>query len=272
MATGVLVLLVGEATKLSPYLTAHDKEYLAEIAFGRGTTSLDADGSTTDEREVPPDLRADLDRLERGEALADDARLARALQAERARTEQAPPKVSAISVGGKRSHERTRAGEEFDLPARAVSVSSLEVAGATSDPHRLRLSLAVSKGYYVRSLARDLAAALGTAGHLSALRRTRSGPFSLADAAPLDAELDGHLIALEAAARRALAAAILTDGGAAHARAGRNLSAGDFTGPPPSGVAAWFDAAGALIAIGEPTGEGRHRVLRGFRPPRAPSP
>jgi tRNA pseudouridine55 synthase len=165
-ATGVLVLLVGEATKLSSWITAEDKSYDATLRFGVETDSLDLDGAVT--RTV-----------REGEAV-DAAALAGALASMRGTMSQVPPAVSAVKVDGVAAHERVRRGEDVVLAARDVSlleVALRDVRGADAD-----ISLTCSKGFYVRSFARDLAARLGTVAHLRALRRTRSGCFTLAEA------------------------------------------------------------------------------------------
>jgi tRNA pseudouridine55 synthase len=242
MATGVLVIAVGEATKLVPWLTAHDKAYDATIKLGVGTASLDADGEVVETREVPT-----LDGLER------------AIEQEKARTEQIPPIVSAIKVGGVASHERVRRGEEIELPPRPVEVHSLEVVRVESPEIDVRVSCA--KGYYVRSLARDLAERLGTVGHLTKLRRTRSGPFTLADAADLSS-LRERMLPLTAAAERALGTDELTAEGVIRARYGKTLAAEHFVTPPTPGVPRAWVHEGVLVAVGD--GE---KVLRGFREP-----
>jgi tRNA pseudouridine55 synthase len=235
MATGVLVLAIGEATKLVPWLTAHDKSYLATIRFGVGTSTLDAEGSITEEK--PFDLRE----------------LDAAIEAERARVEQVPPAVSAIKIDGVAAHARVRRGEVLDLPPRRVVVHRLEVIGRQGA--EIDIELTCGKGYYVRSLARDLAARLDTVAHLTMLRRTASGPFRLNDASD-------ELIPLTDAATRAIGASTLTDDGAIRAGHGKRLSASDFSSFV-EGVSAWVHD-GSLIAVGEiVNGEGK--VLRGFR-------
>lgn len=170
-ASGVLVLAIGEATKLVPYLTLDDKEYDASVLLGRETDTLDAEGRIVAEAAVPPLT------LEAVRACA-----ARFLGHAR----QTPPAFSAIKRDGVPSHVRARRGEDVPLPDREVEAFSIEVRelrDATLDVH-----LHVGKGYYVRSFARDLSRALGTVGHLGTLRRTRSGVFSL------DHTVDGALL------------------------------------------------------------------------------
>jgi tRNA pseudouridine55 synthase len=250
MATGVLLLLVGEATKLSAYLTLESKAYLAEVSFGRSTDSLDADGETLEERPVPPGT------------LTPEA-VAAALAAERERIEQIPPAVSAIQVDGERSHRLARRGTPPVLPPRPVRVRALTLTSLGED--RLTLEVAVSKGYYVRSLARDLGERLGVPAHLSALRRTQSGDFSLGEAHPWPlppGELT--LLGVADAARRCLPTAELSAAGAARARLGQTLGDEHFLTPPASErPVAWLESPNTLVAIGSRQAEG-HRVLRGF--------
>ncbi len=273
MATGVLVALVGEATKLGSHLTLHDKRYLARVAFGRATDTLDAEGETTQTGEVPAWL---LDELRRGEV---GARLGEALDLERARIDQVPPAFSAIQVDGRRSYDRARAGEEVSLPPRAVVVHALRLVDASGSVDGASpwadLDLHVGKGYYVRSFARDLGERLGVPAHLAALRRTASGPFTLAQAVRLDAGsglLLDALIPVATAAALALPAASLTAEGTLRARYGQRLSPDDFVSVPPAGEGAWLDPDGRLVALGitEPAGSAtnldvpRFAVLRGF--------
>jgi tRNA pseudouridine55 synthase len=251
MATGVLLLLVGQATKLSAYLTSDSKRYAAELTFGRATDSLDADGRTTEEAAVSPEQ-------------LDPARVAAALELERARTEQVPPAVSAIKVGGERAYSLARQGQAPELAPRAVRV--LALTQTLLDPPRLTCELYVSKGYYVRSLARDLAAHLGLPAHLSALRRLSSGPFDLSRACAWPASTPPPLIGLSEAAASVLPICRLRDDAVLRARQGKPLLATDFSELPepraPDGVGAWLDPDGELVALGSMTGE--LRVVRGF--------
>jgi tRNA pseudouridine55 synthase len=257
MATGLLVLLVGEATKLSPFLSMERKRYRTEVRLGVGTTSLDADGAVREEASLSG---AWLEDLGRG---VDAPGLRAVLAQERDRREQIPPSVSAIHVDGVRAHERVRRGEEVLLPPRAVQVFSLDLLAVTLDPvPTLTLELEVSKGYYVRSLGRDLGQALGVPAHLSALRRLQSGSFRIEGASTLDAP--PRLLSLEESVRCALPVAELTERGAWKAVHGQALQREDFMAPPATlGPHAWF-SSGGLLAVGEER-EGDFRVLRGFR-------
>lgn len=257
MATGVLLVLVGEGTKLSQFLTLEEKSYVAEVRFGRSTTSFDADGETVEERPLPS---GGID----GDALA------RALEEERARTLQVPPAVSAIKIGGVRSHRLARRGEAPELEPRAVRVVSLALAEHAAD--RATLELTVSKGYYVRALARDLGARLGVPAHLGTLRRTRSGAFDISEALPLPLPRDATLLPVLDAARRCLPVRELTEAGGRRAALGQALLPEHFAGEPPprGGPSAWVLPGGTtLVAVGAHEGE-ELRVLRGFGPRTAP--
>jgi tRNA pseudouridine55 synthase len=274
LATGVLVVMVGEATKLAPFLTAEDKSYAAVVRLGTATSTLDAEGEVTERGVLPDWLHVPEERA---------ARLDRAVQLERGRTEQSPPLHSAIKVHGRSAYARARAGEQFALPPRAVEVRELRwgsvelrpsepnappTDGDASEHADLELVLTVGKGYYVRSLARDIGQRLGVPAHLHALRRLRCGCFDLARAVPLGVDvgaLRGALLDLAAAARLALPTATLHAQGVTRAVVGKPLSCEDFASPPATGApAAWFDPDGRLVAVGELGAEGRGRVLRGF--------
>lgn len=263
MATGVLVVLVGEATKLSSYVTLDDKAYETTIALGRETTSHDRDGETTRERGVPDDLVAELVRAATG---AECGRIAEALSAERRRTSQVPPVVSAIHVGGKRSHELARAGEAVELAARSIRVDELVLLGADPETRTLRLRVTASKGYYVRALARDLGDALGTGAHLVALRRIASGRFSLADAIGIDdiaSRVDARLDIADVA-RRTFGVETLTADGELRARVGKALGAEHFVSSAAAGARLWLSPAGMPVAIGARAEDECWRVLRGI--------
>lgn len=264
MATGLLVILVGDATRVASYVTAEDKRYDARITFGRATDSLDADGVETETALVPETVRQALREAANGQI---GPLLGAALDAERTRREQVPPAVSALHVDGVRAHERVRRGETVTLPPRPVSLLDLVVNGADGDSPfpSIDLSVHVSKGYYVRSLARDLGAALGLPAHLSRLRRTSSGALDLGAACLLDADLGAALVPMLDAMRTLFPWTILTTEGALRARLGKVLSAEDFQAPPGAGVHVWLDE-GAVVALGD-YAEGVGRVCRGFPSP-----
>ncbi len=175
LATGVLPVAIGEATKLAGRMLDSDKIYDFTIAFGTQTDTLDLEGAVIAESDVRPT---------RGEVEA-------ALPRFTGPIEQAPPIYSAIKIDGQRAYDRARAGEAVDMKLRAVVVRSLEImlreaSGSSGTIDSVTLTAHVSKGTYIRSLARDIALALGTVGHVTMLRRTKAGPFGLDRAISLD--------------------------------------------------------------------------------------
>jgi tRNA pseudouridine55 synthase len=173
MATGLLILGVESATRLLTFIVGLDKTYEATIRLGATTDTDDADGeieTVTDAAAVVP--------AEITAAIAD-------LTGE---ISQVPSRVSAIKVGGRRAYDLARAGEEVELAARSVTVSRFEVVDLRRTDGFVDLDVVVdcSSGTYIRALARDLGAALGVGGHLTALRRTRIGPFGVQGAASID--------------------------------------------------------------------------------------
>lgn len=261
MATGVLVVAIGEATKLVPWLTADDKTYEATIRLGVATDSLDADGIVTERVDVPD---AVLDALRAPGAPS--PLLETALATERARTAQTPPAISAIRIGGERAHALARSGRlEGDLPARPTSVRALDIIARRVDAEAVEIDVRVAsaKGYFVRALARDLARSLGTVGHLTALRRVRSGAFTTEDAVSLEVASADRLLTVAAAAARALPVTILDDAGARAVSFGQRVAPQQMTNAK-AGPSAWMDAASRLLAVGELEADGSGRVLRGF--------
>ncbi|HWA74782.1 MAG TPA: tRNA pseudouridine(55) synthase TruB [Polyangiaceae bacterium] len=251
MATGVLVLLFGEACKLSGHLTGQDKVYLASVQFGVGTDSFDADGRIVERMQLSP-------------SFPDPTQLEAALRLERARSEQVPPAVSAIHHEGERAHVRARRGETVELPARPVHVTRLELLKLGTNS--LDLELSVSKGYYVRALARDLGAALGAPAHLSALRRSASGSFTLADAVTWPATEAPPLLPLADAARRALPVTKLSAEAVTAARQGKRIPLELAQASSPEQLSAWLSPEGELVALGVSLPDGTHRVVRGIVP------
>lgn len=177
-ATGVLVVLVGSATRLTPFLTGADKAYTARIAFGTETDTDDAQGKAVRTAPVPS-------------ALEDPGYAAEVLARLIGTCQQLPPAYSAIKRGGVTAHRAARAGVPLDLEPRDIRVREAGLLGIAHDPGVCwDASFLVSKGTYLRSIARDLGASLGTAAHLSTLRRTASGCFTLAVARSLDEIVD----------------------------------------------------------------------------------
>ncbi len=279
MATGVLIGLVGEATKLATWLTLDDKAYVARVTFGRSTDSLDSTGKTTHEALVPDWLQTEVAAVARGD-LVSAALLGGAFAVERARTAQLPPAFSAIQKDGVRAHSAARAGRALDLPPRDVVVRTITLRGASTlddGPPGLDVELDVGKGYYVRAFARDLGETLGVPSCLEALRRVRSGPFDIERAIRLDElarlspeERAARLVPLREIARLTLPCATLTDEGLRRASLGQRLAAEHFaTATPASGPFAWLDADGELMSVGDARDEG-FAVVRNIVPADAP--
>lgn len=172
LASGVLPIAIGEATKLAGRMLDATKAYDFTIRFGEETSTLDAEGEVVARSEVRPTL-AEL------EAVLDDFT---------GEIEQVPPAYSALKVDGKRAYDLARAGAEVELKSRRVTIFQLLPLddSAANELEEITLSATVSKGTYIRSLARDIARALGTVGHVTMLRRTRAGPFELSQAITLD--------------------------------------------------------------------------------------
>jgi len=188
LATGILPIAVGEATKLAGRMLDASKEYAFTVRFGEETDTLDLEGkviATSDVRPAPEAVTA-------------------ILTCFTGPIEQVPPAYSAILIDGERAYDRARAGEAVEMKSRSVTVHSL-TAGHVGESE-ITLIAHVSKGTYIRSLARDIAYALGTVGHVTMLRRLRAGPFGLAQAISLDklndvgkgAPLEHILLPLEA--------------------------------------------------------------------------
>lgn len=252
LATGVLVIAVGEATKLVPYLQSADKRYEVTVRFGGTTDTLDADGRMTEERPVP------------GLTVA---LIEQALAPMLGTHAQEVPAYSAVKVEGKALHRRARAGESIDAPSREVTLH--EAAVGPIEGHDVTLSLHCSKGFFVRSLARDLAMAIGTVGHVVALRRTASGAFTLDSALTLEAlaqveDPQSALLSLEKASAD-LAQVRLTVSGVEDAGHGRAISSdgAQSAWPPPATPLALLSPEGKLVAIGRLEGD-LVRIARGI--------
>jgi len=226
MATGVLVLGIGKATRLLGHLALTDKDYDATIHLGITTVTDDAEGDVLEIRDAS--------------AVGDATAAMEALTGE---IEQVPSAVSAVKVDGVRSYARVRAGEEVELAPRRVTVSRFELLARRGDELDVRVSC--TSGTYVRALARDLGAALGVGAHLTALRRTRVGPFTLDRARTLE-QLANELtvVPLDDAVAAALPRRELTDVEAVALSYGKKL---DPTGRP--GTVGAFGPDGRCIAL-----------------------
>ncbi len=168
LATGVLPIALGEATKLTGRMLNADKAYDFTVTFGVATETDDAEGAVTATSDVRPDAAA----------------LRAVLSAFTGPIRQRPPAYSALKVDGQRAYALARSGVEVELALRDVTIHALDLVAMAADS--ATLSVHCSKGTYVRSLARDLALALGTVGHVTMLRRTKAGPFALPQAISLD--------------------------------------------------------------------------------------
>ncbi|MEP6631740.1 MAG: tRNA pseudouridine(55) synthase TruB [Lapillicoccus sp.] len=248
MATGVLVLGVGRATRLLTFLVGCDKTYAATLRLGQTTVTDDAEGEVLAE--------VDASGVTREALLAAVAGLTGPIA-------QVPSSVSAIKVEGKRSYARVRAGEDVALAARPVTVHRFDVlALRPQGPYvDVDLEVEVSSGTYVRALARDLGAALGVGGHLTALRRTRVGQFDLAATTALgalDPEQPAPLVPLATAARTQLLAHDLTEMEADAVGHGRRIPSA-LMGEK---VVAAFAPDGTLVAVLDESGpEARPTVV-----------
>lgn len=241
MATGVLVLGVGRATRLLGYLMRTTKSYRATVRFGIGTDTDDAEGSVIGAV---------------GAAGLTRDRVAAAVPAYRGAIMQVPTQVSAIKIDGVRSYARARAGEQVELAARPVRIDEFTldsfrtatVAGV--EVCDVEISVTCSSGTYIRALARDLGRDLGTAGHLTALSRTRVGDFGLAEAVRIEAEdaATPDLIDLATAARRSLPWVQVDESQSRAVHYGRPLPDLTLTDE----VTALLDPDGALLALYRP--------------------
>lgn len=241
MATGVLVLGVDRATRLLGHLTLTDKRYDATLRLGATTTTDDAEGEVLETRPTS--------------GLTEDAVRA-VLASFVGEIDQVPSAVSAVKVDGKRAYARVRAGEEVDLPARRVTIYSLEVTAV--DLPTVEISVHCSSGTFVRAIARDLGAALGVGGHLTALRRTTVGPFGLDRARTLEALTDDFTMTpIGEAARTSFPARDLDDVQAADVRFGRRL---DLV---LDATTALFAPDGEFLALYEPR-DGQARAVAVF--------
>jgi tRNA pseudouridine55 synthase len=264
MATGLLVLAIGEALKVMRYLALDDKRYIATVRLGSETDTLDAEGRITATASIPTGMTLAMVRV----------------AAERfcGEISQCPPAISALKQDGVALYKRARRGESVEVQPRSVVVHALEVSALRGD--EIDLVVHSGKGFYVRSLARDLSHSLGTLGHLSALRRTHSGRFDVADAVSFEEELApaakkealrGELlrkllpldVALPAAPRLVLDAA-----GVEHVRQGRliplsHVVAGAVSASEIEPVLL-SSGAGELLAVAR-CSDAVLRVVRGLR-------
>lgn len=232
MATGVLPLCLGEATKIAQFITEASKAYDATLRLGATTDTLDADGKVLLERPVP-DLT--------------NAMIEQAMNAFRGTFMQTPPMYSAVKINGVRLYELARAGEEVERAARQVTVHELVLRDFSAT--EIRLSVRSSKGFFVRTLAAELGEALGCGAHLTALRRTQSGPFTLAQAVPLaklrESPQSAKLVSLDEALVD-VPALVVTQAQAEKVRHGGLVEVA-----PRAGLVRVVGPDGALLAVAE---------------------
>jgi tRNA pseudouridine55 synthase len=255
MATGLLILGVGAATRLLGYVGGHDKTYEATIRLGQATVTDDREGEV-----LTTASTADLG----------DEDIRGALAAQTGPLQQVPSSVSAVKVDGRRSYDRVRAGEVVELAPRSVTVHRLDVHGITRpEPDLVDVEATVSctAGTYIRAIARDAGSALGVGGHLTALRRTASGPFSVDRAASVE-DAGAALIAgegtgflgLTEAATTVFPTRALTEEEARALFYGQRIAASGAPGPHAA-----VDPAGRLVALVEDAGA-TAKVAVGFPP------
>ncbi|GAB3497518.1 tRNA pseudouridine(55) synthase TruB [Nocardiopsis coralliicola] len=245
MATGVLVLGLGKATKLLGHLTLTEKVYEATLRLGSATSTDDAEGEEVS--------RADAAAV----AAVGDEQVMAGVADLTGTISQIPPQVSAIKVAGKRAYASAREGEVVELAARETTVSEFAVAritrgGAGGDEWiDVQARITCSSGTYIRALARDLGAALGTGGHLTELSRTRVGPYGIDQAATLDALAEEFtMLPLATAVAAAFPVRVLDAEEARRVAHGNRIGAGSL-GPGPIGL---FAPDGAVVALAEDKG------------------
>ncbi len=169
MATGVLIILVGETTKLSDYLMNHDKEYIATLKLGKKTDTGDSEGKIIEEKEIPNLSKENVQNV---------------LNTFIGKSKQIPPMYSAIKVNGKKLYELAREGKEIERQEREIEIYSLEIIKLIEENKKIaeiEFKVNCSKGTYIRTLCEDIAEKLGTCGYMKELRRTRVGRFTLND-------------------------------------------------------------------------------------------
>jgi tRNA pseudouridine55 synthase len=237
LASGVLPVLLGRATRLADLVQSGRKTYVARLRLGMATDTDDAEGAVVAEQPVPS----------LSEPLVQEA-----LAAFTGQIEQTPPRYSAVKIAGRRAYAIARAGGELALAPRTVTIYDLRLVDWS--PELLTLEVTCSKGTYIRALARDVAARLGTVGHLASLQRTRVGPFQLSDSRGLDELAERGVASMLLPASRALpeAPSVCLDAGrAARFANGQAIHVAGLRGDD-----VWvYDPVGRLIGLGAADGE-----------------
>jgi tRNA pseudouridine55 synthase len=239
-ATGLLILCIGQATRLSEYLTGEIKVYNGQMKLGLSTNTDDLEGEVITQRPVL--------------VTADD--LSRACAAFTGDLMQVPPQFSAIQVGGRRAYKMARGGETVELMARPVRILALELSWMDRQAELVGLQVTCTAGTYIRALARDIGGMLGCGAHLVALRRVQAGPFSLQEAVTLDTlqqaaaggDWQRYLLAMDSAVQHLPPVQLDIE-------SAQRLSMGQVVrlaaSQAPGGLCRVYDAGGGLIAIGE---------------------
>jgi tRNA pseudouridine55 synthase len=232
-ATGLLVVLAGRATRLAGFLTGLDKRYQAAVRFGVRSTTDDPEG------DLAPTA-----------ATTDEDAVLRSLEQFRGEIRQVPPAASAIHIDGERAYKRFRRGEEVEVPARSVTVHSIELLAFDPVAQTAELDVHCSTGTYIRALARDLGDAVGAGGYCSALRRTEVGPFTVDEAVPATADVAAALRPPVAAVPHLPQRTLDADETSAVTHGRAIAAAGEGEGP-----VALVDADRQLLAIGRRDGD-----------------
>lgn len=180
MATGVLGILIGQATKLSDYLMEHDKEYISTLKLGKQTNTGDSEGEIIQEKTV------NIENL-------DEKVVTETLNSFLGETEQIPPMYSALKINGKKLYEIARSGKEVERKPRKITIAKIELLNIDLENHEIEFKVNCSKGTYIRTLCEDIAKKLNTCGYMKELRRTRVGNFKIEDAGKF-IELENVLI------------------------------------------------------------------------------
>ena len=244
MATGVLIIGINRATRLLGHLSLHDKDYTATVRLGVSTVTDDAEGDATGITDASG---------------IDDEAIIAAMARQTGEIQQVPTAVSAIKINGQRAYAKVRAGEDVVLKPRGVTVSRFEATEIRRHEEVIDVDVEVtcSSGTYVRALARDVGADLGVGGHLTALRRTRIGPFDLTAACPdifADDAVAPTPMTMAEAAELNFPVVEVTDDQEAAIRVGRRL---DLT--VPADVTAMVARTGEMLALYRPDGEKEER-------------
>jgi tRNA pseudouridine55 synthase len=244
LATGLLLLVLGRATRLSAYLMSAPKIYCAEVVLGATTTTDDAEAPLLDRRDPGSISLSDIERC---------------LQQFVGTIAQIPPVYAAVRHGGEKMYVLARKGITVEAPPREVSVDGIEILGWT--PPRLRLRIRCGSGTYIRSLARDIGSALGVGGYLHALRRVASGSFSVAGAVALTELSDDAAVrrAIEPSDRAVLdwPAVVVSDDDVQAIQSGRSVPLSTTM----TGRVRVYSSGGRLVALGESMGD----IVKPFR-------